>query len=41
MECKKERNLVDYYFPNDMERGYDRSIDNFIRIYKERGFSCN
>lgn len=25
------------YFPDDIEKGYDRSIDNFIRIYKERG----
>lgn len=26
------------FFPDDVERTYDRSIDNFIRIYKERGF---
>jgi len=25
------------YFPNDEERTYDRSIENFIRIYQERG----
>lgn len=25
------------YFPADIERGYDRSIDNFIRVVKERG----
>jgi hypothetical protein len=25
------------YFPNDIERGYDRSVENFIRIVKERG----
>ena len=24
------------YFPADIERGYDRSIDNFIRVYKSR-----
>ncbi|MCK5306799.1 MAG: hypothetical protein KAJ66_06655 [Candidatus Omnitrophica bacterium] len=24
-------------FPNDVERSYDRSIENFIRVYKERG----
>lgn len=25
------------YFPADVERGYDRSIDNFIETVKERG----
>lgn len=25
------------YFPSDIEQGYNRSIDNFIRIVKERG----
>ncbi len=25
------------YFPDDIENSYDRSVDNFIRIYKERG----
>ncbi|MBC8488715.1 MAG: hypothetical protein H8D45_22040 [Bacteroidetes bacterium] len=25
------------YFPSDIEHTYDRSIENFIRIYKERG----
>ena len=25
------------YFPDDVERGYDRSIENFIRTYNERG----
>ncbi|MBA7546361.1 hypothetical protein ES705_38751 [subsurface metagenome] len=29
------------YFPDDVERGYDRSIENFIRIYQERGHSWN
>ncbi|MGC9341946.1 MAG: hypothetical protein ACP5E3_04545 [Bacteroidales bacterium] len=29
------------YFPNDIECGYDRSVDNFIRIYKERGICWN
>jgi hypothetical protein len=29
------------YFPDDIECGYDRSIDNFIRIYKERGICWN
>ncbi len=29
------------YFPNDMEAGYDRSVENFIRIYQERGVSWN
>ena len=26
------------FFPDDVERTYDRSIDNFIKIYKEKGF---
>jgi len=25
------------YFPNDIEKGYDRSIENFIRTYQSRG----
>lgn len=25
------------YFPNDIEKGYNRSIENFINIYKQRG----
>lgn len=25
------------YFPNEVEIGYNRSIDNFIRIVSERG----
>ena len=25
------------YFPNDIERGYDRSISNFINVVQERG----
>lgn len=25
------------YFPDDIESGYDRSIENFIRIYRDRG----
>lgn len=25
------------YFPMDVERGYDRTVENFIRIVKERG----
>ncbi len=24
------------YFPEDIERGYDRSIENFIRVWQER-----
>jgi recombinational DNA repair protein RecR len=26
------------YFPNDIEAGYDRSIDNFIKVVQERGY---
>lgn len=29
------------YFPDDIEGGYDRSVDNFIRIYQERGVCWN
>jgi len=25
------------FFPDDVERTYDRSVENFIKIYKERG----
>jgi hypothetical protein len=25
------------FFPDDVEKTYDRSIDNFIRAYKEKG----
>ena len=28
-------------YPPFMEAGYDRSVDNFIRIYQERGVSWN
>lgn len=27
------------YFPKDIEAGYDRSVENFIRVVKERGTS--
>ena len=27
------------FFPDDVEKTYDRSIENFIRVYHERG-SC-
>ncbi|RKX79614.1 MAG: hypothetical protein DRP87_02550 [Spirochaetes bacterium] len=27
------------YFPKDIESTYDRSINNFIRVVKERGVS--
>jgi hypothetical protein len=25
------------FFPDDVEKTYDRSIENFLRIYQERG----
>lgn len=25
------------YFPDDIEKTYDRSIENFIRLYQQRG----
>ncbi|NHB68671.1 DUF6485 family protein [Perlabentimonas gracilis] len=34
---RKMGQLPACYFPDDIEKGYDRSIDNFIRIYNERG----
>jgi hypothetical protein len=27
------------YFPDDVEKSYDRSINNFIRVVQERGTS--
>ncbi|MDY0255161.1 MAG: DUF6485 family protein [Tenuifilaceae bacterium] len=33
---RKMGQLPACYFPDGIERGYDRSIDNFIRIYNER-----
>lgn len=29
------------YFPDDLEAGYDRSAENFVRIYRERGICWN
>jgi len=26
------------YFPDDIEPGYDRSIENFIKVYNERKY---
>ena len=25
------------YFPDDIEKGYDRTIENFVALFKERG----
>ncbi|MCF7914837.1 MAG: DUF6485 family protein [Spirochaetaceae bacterium] len=25
------------YFPDDIEAGYDRSVENFLRVLQERG----
>lgn len=36
---RKAGELPACYFPNDIEKSYDRSIENFIRIVKERGTS--
>jgi len=27
------------YFPDDVEKGYDRSIENFIAVYRKRGIA--
>jgi hypothetical protein len=34
---KSNGELPACYFRDDVEKTYDRSIENFIRIYKERG----
>ena len=34
---RKSAELPACYFPRDEESKYDRSIENFIRIVKERG----
>ncbi len=34
---RKQGQLPACYFPNDIECGYDRSVDNFIRVYQKRG----
>ena len=38
---RKNGELPACYFPIDIEKGYDRTVDNFIRIYKERGICWN
>ena len=34
---KNRGELPACYFPDEVERTYDRSIENFIKIYQERG----
>jgi len=34
---RKMGQLPACYFPDDIEKGYDRSINNFIKIYNSRG----
>ncbi len=36
---RKNGELPACYFPDDIEKDYNRSIENFIRIVKERGTS--
>ncbi|HDR89437.1 MAG TPA: hypothetical protein ENN63_07420 [Bacteroidetes bacterium] len=38
---RRNRELPACYFPDDVEKGYDRSVDNFIKIYRERGVCWN
>ncbi|HBS85083.1 MAG: hypothetical protein A2W91_01220 [Bacteroidetes bacterium GWF2_38_335] len=33
---RKAGELPACYFPDDIEKTYDRSIENFIRIYKQK-----
>ncbi len=35
---KSSGQLPACFFPDDIEKTYDRSVENFIRVYKERGF---
>jgi len=34
---RHRRELPACFFPDDVERTYDRSIENFIRTYQKRG----
>ncbi|OQX96809.1 MAG: hypothetical protein B6I24_10785 [Bacteroidetes bacterium 4572_128] len=34
---RKKAELPACYFPNDIEKNYDRSIETFIKIYQKRG----
>ncbi len=36
---RKMGQLPACYFPDEIESGYDRSVENFIRVVKERGAS--
>jgi len=33
---RNHREVPACFFPDDVERTYDRSIENFIRVYKEK-----
>ena len=32
---RKNGQIPACYFPDDIEKGYDRSIENFIKVYSE------
>ena len=34
---KKNGELPACYFPNDVEKAYDRSVENFIKTFEKRG----
>jgi hypothetical protein len=34
---RRKGQLPACYFPNDVERTYDRSIENFIEMYQQKG----
>ena len=34
---KKRGELPACFFPDDVEKTYNRSIENFIRVYQQRG----
>lgn len=33
----KSNEMPACFFPDDVEKTYDRSIENFIKVYKKRG----
>ena len=37
MYHRKMGQLPACYFPDDIEKGYDRSIENFMAVYQQRG----
>lgn len=38
---RKQGQLPACYFPKDIEKGYNRSVENFIKVYQSRGMCWN